>query len=78
MNLAPHTRQTFENELKDADPARVRRANAMLRAYDEFSPVRQIPYPIQALRFGTDFTILALAGEVVVAYSLRVKKQVSG
>jgi neutral ceramidase len=78
LNFAPHTRQTFENELTAADPARVRRANAMLKAYDEFRPVHQIPYAIQGLRFGTDFTILALAGEVVVAYSLRVKKQYPG
>jgi neutral ceramidase len=78
LKFAPHTKQTFENELKAADPARVRRANAMLRAYDEFRPIRQISYPVQALRFGPDFTILALAGEVVVAYSLRVKKQYPG
>jgi hypothetical protein len=75
LNFAPHTRQMFENELTATDPARVRRANAMLKAYDELRPVHQIPYAIQALRFGTDFTILALAGEVVVAYSLRAKKQ---
>jgi neutral ceramidase len=78
LNFAPHTRQTFENELKAADPARVRRANAMLRAYDEFRPVHQVLYPIQALRFGPDFTILALGGEVVVDYSLRVKKKYPG
>ena len=65
LNFAPHTRQMFENELDDADPARVRRANAMLRAYDKFRPVHQTPYPIEALRFGSDFTILALGGEVV-------------
>jgi hypothetical protein len=78
LNLAPHTRQTFEDELKDANPARVRRAKAMLIAYDEFRPVRQAPYPIQALRFGTDLTILALGGEVVVSYSLLLKKKYPG
>jgi hypothetical protein len=78
LNFAPHTRQTFETELKAADPAIVRRANAMLRAYDEFRPVRQTPYPLQALRFGPDFTILALGGEVVASYSLRLKKEHPG
>jgi hypothetical protein len=78
LNFAPHTRQMFENELRTADPARVRRAKAMLRAYRECSPVHQIAYPIQALRFGADFTILALAGEVVVNYALRVKKRYPG
>lgn len=35
-------------------------------------------YPIQALQFGKDLTILALAGEVVVDYSLRFKKEYAG
>jgi neutral ceramidase len=78
LQFAPHTRQTFENELRDVNPARVRRAKAMLMAYNEFDPVQQISYPIQALRFGSDFTILALGGEVVVDYSLRVKKEHPG
>jgi len=78
LDFAPHTRETFENELKDADPAHVHRANAMLRTYDEFRPVHQTLYPIQALRFGPDFAILALGGEVVVDYSLRVKKRYPG
>ena len=32
------------------------------------------PYPVQAVRFGNGLTILALGGEVVVDYCLRVKK----
>jgi len=33
------------------------------------------PYPIQAWQFGDDLTWLALGGEVVVDYSLRLKKE---
>jgi hypothetical protein len=78
LNFAPHTRQMFEDERRSSDPARVRRAKAMLAAYDEQRPVRQTPYPIQALRLGPGFTILALGGEVVVAYALRLKKEYPG
>jgi hypothetical protein len=78
LNFAPHTRQMFEDERRSSDPARVRRAKAMLAAYDDRRPIRQTPYPIQALRFGPGFTILALGGEVVVAYALRLKKEYPG
>ncbi len=33
------------------------------------------PYPIQALQFGKDLTLVALGGEVVVDYSLRLKRE---
>lgn len=78
LNFAPHTRQMFEDDCRSADPARVRRARAMLSTYDERRPVHQTPYPIQALRLGPGFTILALGGEVVVAYALRLKKEYPG
>jgi len=41
----------------------------VLRAYDEFPQTLSHP---GAPGFGPDFTILALGGEVVVDYSLRV------
>lgn len=78
LNFALTTRETFEGELKDANPAKVRRAQAMLKAYNERHPVRQTLYPIQAIRFGTGLTILALGGEVVVDYSLRAKREYPG
>ena len=78
LEFAFHTRETFEQERKDANPAKVRRAEAMLKAYDERHAVRQTLYPIQALRFGNTLTILALGGEVVVDYSLRAKREYPG
>ena len=36
------------------------------------------PYPVQVLQFGKDLTIVALAGETVVDYSLRLKKEITG
>jgi len=35
-------------------------------------------YPIQVIRFGNDVTLVALASEVVVDYSLRLKRELGG
>lgn len=78
LQFAMHTRETFEEELKSPIPARVRRAQAMLAAYDQRHPIRSTPYPIQAIRFGKGLIILALGGEVVVDYDLRVKREYPG
>src|SRR5579871_2889509 len=40
LHFAPHTRETFEQELRETKGARARRARAMLQAYDERSPIR--------------------------------------
>jgi hypothetical protein len=78
LDFAPHTRATFEQEAASPDPFRQRRARLMLAAYDEARPVRSTPYPVQAIRFGRDVTLLALAGETVVDYALRVKRELPG
>ncbi len=75
LEFAPHTRQTFEEQLKSSNRFVVRRAKLMLRAYDEGRPVRRVQYPVQAIRFGKDLTLVALGGEVVVDYALRTKKE---
>lgn len=36
------------------------------------------PYPVQVIRFGDDLILVALAGEVVVDYSLRLKRELAG
>ena len=76
--FALHTRETFEPLLDDKNPVRARHARYMLRTYDERHPIRRIPYPIQAVRFGKTLTLLALGGEVVVDYALRVKREYPG
>jgi neutral ceramidase len=78
LAFAPHTRQTFEKELRESDPFRRRRATAILKTYDDSNPVRSTLYPIQAIRLGSELTILALGGEVMASYSLRVKKEYPG
>jgi hypothetical protein len=46
----------------------------MLEAWDKNYDVSRLLYPVQAVRFNKDFTILGLSGEVVVDYSLTAKK----
>jgi neutral ceramidase len=75
LEFAIHTRETFESRLKEANVFRVRHAKAMLATYDQGYPIRRYPYPVQAIGFGKDLTLVALGGEVVVDYVLRIKKE---
>ena len=75
LGLAPHSRETFEARLHDPNPSRVRHAQAMLRDYDDRHPIRRYPYPVQAVALGRDWTLIALGGEVVVDYALRLKRE---
>lgn len=75
LRFAPHTREQFEKELASGDRFRAARARQMLKAYDERRPVRQVPYPVQAVRLNNDLTLVALGGEVVVDYALRAKRE---
>jgi neutral ceramidase len=75
LNFDAHTRTTFEKELTSSIPAAVRRAQFMLKAYDEGHPVRTLSYPVQAVSFGKSLTLLALAGEVVIDYTIRAQRE---
>jgi hypothetical protein len=75
LRFAIHTRDTYEADLANKNPFIVRRARAMLKAYDEGHPVRATPYPVQAIRFGNGPVLLALGGEVVIDYNLRAKRE---
>jgi hypothetical protein len=79
LPFQPHTRQTFEEELSTArSAARRARARYHLSLYDQRQQVTQVPYPVQALRFGDSLTLLTMGGEVVVDYALQVKRRYAG
>jgi hypothetical protein len=78
LQLAPRTRQDFETELKSSLAAQVRRAQMTLKALDAGKVIDRIDYPVQAVRFGHDLTLIALGGEVTVDYSLRLKREYKG
>lgn len=57
----------------------VRRSKLLLEELDKNGQLRSsLSCPIQVLQFGKDLTLIALAGEVVVDYSLRLKKEITG
>jgi hypothetical protein len=78
LPLAPYTREEFEAMRNDKSLHRKRLAEATLKALDERHAVRTVPYPTQAIRFGKDTVIVALGGEVVVPYQLRLKREFGG
>jgi neutral ceramidase len=75
LDFAPHTRDIFVAEAESGDRFRQRRARLMLEAYDRGEPVRQLAYPIQTVRLGSELTLVALAGEVVVDYARRARQE---
>jgi neutral ceramidase len=75
LDFAPHDRATFEEEMKSNDPYKRQRAREMLKAYDRKQSIRSCQCPVQAVRLGNDLTLLALGGEVVVDYALRLKRE---
>jgi hypothetical protein len=70
------SRQEFESRLTDRDASRVRHAKYMLSIYERDGKLpSRYPYPVQVWRFGAGLQWIILGGEVVVDYSLRLKKQ---
>ncbi len=69
-------REELETRLKDTRVAERRRAEILLaeiREKGSLSPT--YPYPVQVWKLGSDLTLVSLGGEVVVDYSLRLKKE---
>jgi hypothetical protein len=78
LEFAPQTRLKFEEEAKSKDRFRRHRADAMLAAFDAGRPIRDVAIPVQVVRLGGDLAIVALGGEVVVDYALRLKREFAG
>jgi hypothetical protein len=78
LAFAPRTRDSIEADLNDKNPAKVRRAKALLERWDQRAQLTKTSYPVQAIRFGRDLTVLALGGELVVDYALRAKREFPG
>jgi hypothetical protein len=76
LPFAPFSLEQFEKAAKDKDDLVRAHAGAMLRQYESGRPpLPALPYTMQAFQFGKDLTLLAMNGEVVVDYCLRVKKE---
>ncbi len=72
----PPTRGELEARRQDKDPDARRHAEELLKmlARDGRLPA-EYPYPLQVWQFGKDLTLIAMSGEVVVDYALRLKKE---
>jgi len=73
------TKEEFEKRLIEKNPWTVAHARKHLDllAKGEALPA-SYPCPVQVWRFGNDLTLVALGGEVVVDYSLRLKRELPG
>ena len=75
LDFRPFDLDSYRKDMLGNDEYVQRRAKLMVQAYNKGWDVSKYTYPIQAIRFGKDLSILAMSGEVVVDYSLRAKKE---
>lgn len=75
----PGRDELLQAQQKSTNPYEKRHAARLL---EELEKTGRLPesysYPIQVFRFGDDLILVALAGEVVVDYSLRLKRELAG
>ncbi|MBI1832328.1 MAG: hypothetical protein HYR84_12870, partial [Planctomycetes bacterium] len=70
------TREKVVQDTMSKDRFIAARAKSLLVELEKNGTLRkQYPYPVQAWQLGEDLTWIALGGEVVVDYSLRLKKE---
>ena len=75
----PPTREQLNERLKKGSAIQRRYAETMLKILDRDGHLpADYPYPVQAWQFGSDLTLVALGGEVVSEYALRLKKELGG
>jgi neutral ceramidase len=75
LPLVVPARDEFQKRLDEKDVYRQRHARRMLKTLDEQGKIPdRYSYPIQVCQLGSDLTLVALAGEVVVDYALRLKR----
>lgn len=75
----PPGRGELEQQAQSDNRYERRHAEALLKELEETGEIRQTyPYLVQAINFGDDLLMIALAGEVVVDYSHRFKLELRG
>jgi neutral ceramidase len=76
----PTDRASYEMRLNDPNSGRKQHARRMIEAIDQGRPIRtEYPYySVHAIALGDQLTLLALSGEVVVDYAIRLQKELGG
>lgn len=75
LEFRPFDLDNYKKELLSLDVYKQRRGRLMIEAYNKGWDMRKIQYPVQVFRFGNDLTFIGMGGEVVVDYSLFIKKE---
>jgi hypothetical protein len=78
LDFPPFNPEIYRKDILSKNRVVQVRANMMLEAYNKGWDVSHYSYPVQAVRFGNDFTILALGGEIVIDYAIRAKSEYPG
>jgi neutral ceramidase len=72
----PPSREELQAQLQNGDVYHQRWAESMLKILDRDGHLPTAhQYPLEVWQFGEDLTLVAMAGEVVVDYDLRLKKE---
>jgi hypothetical protein len=76
----PTDRASYERRLADSNRGRQAHAKRMIELLDKGRPiVKEYPnYSVQAFALGDQLTLLALSGEVVVDYAVRLQRELGG
>ncbi|MCE9531090.1 MAG: neutral/alkaline non-lysosomal ceramidase N-terminal domain-containing protein [Planctomycetes bacterium] len=79
LQFVPLSRDELVRMSTSNDAYDVRRSKLLLPELEKSGQLKSTyAYPIQVAQFGKDLTLVTLAGEVVVDYSLRLKKEIGG
>lgn len=74
LPFVAHTKEQFEKEAAGAEGPAARRARRVLAAYDARNEPRQLPYPVQVVRFDEGFALVGLGGDVAVEVAGNIRK----
>jgi hypothetical protein len=75
----PPSRRQLRQQAESDNKYDRRHAQVLLKELEQTGKIRTTyPYLVQVVQFGNDMTMVALAGEVVVDYSLRLKAELAG
>jgi len=75
----PPSREQLKEQAKSENKYERLHAETLLKELEQTGKIgTTYPYLIQVIQFGNDLTMIALAGEVVVDYSLRLKAELPG
>ncbi len=75
----PPSREQLKEQAKSENKYERLHAETLLKELEQTGRIgTTYPYLVQVIQFGDDLTMIALAGEVVVDYSLRLKAELAG